>query len=293
MIGQTAKLDGQWLHIQKIGYVRLTGDNPYPDGIAKSGTVKEENGKWYAYIVYAVEAGESLTADDAVGIDRNVGQIALSDGTIYRAPDVEKKERRRKRYQRMMARRQKPVRKKGIKASGRYQKARRLAGRTSQKIKHINDNWTHQVSREIADQYSTVYMEDLKTKNMTKSAKGTLQEPGTNVAQKSGLNRSILQTGWYKLEQALAYKRRFTRWRRITPVSGAIAVEQQTERTARRNLSSGAWVAVIWTMQTLTQQRTYSPWGIGESLNGRGEGQSSSEKRQESLDSTLDIALRN
>ena len=114
----------QWLHIQKIGYVRLTGDNPYPDGIAKSGTVKEENGKWYAYIVYAVEAGESLTADDAVGIDRNVGQIALSDGTIYRAPDVEKKERRKKRYQRMMARRQKPVRKKGIKASGRYQKAR-------------------------------------------------------------------------------------------------------------------------------------------------------------------------
>ena len=92
VIGQTAKLDGSWLHIQKIGYVRLTGFNPYPDGIAKSGTVKEENGNWYAYIVYAVQAGASFNSIESVGIDRNVGQIALSDGTIYYAPGVEKRE---------------------------------------------------------------------------------------------------------------------------------------------------------------------------------------------------------
>ncbi len=107
----------------------MTGSNPYPDGIVKTGTVKEENGNWYVYIVYAVDASMSLKANESVGMDRNVGQIALSDRTIYHAPDVERKERRRKRYQRMMARRQKPVRKKGIKASGRYLKARRLAAR--------------------------------------------------------------------------------------------------------------------------------------------------------------------
>ena len=184
----------------------MTGSNPYPDGIVKSGTVKEEHGKWYAHIVYAVDAGLSLKAKEAVGMDRNIGQIALSDGTIYHAPDVGRKERRRKRCQRMMARRQKPVRKKGIKASGRYLKARRLAARASQKIRQVNDNWTHQVSRQIADPYAMVYLEDLKTKNMTQSAKGTVEEPGRNVRQKSGLNRSILKTGWYKLEQALACK---------------------------------------------------------------------------------------
>ena len=95
---------------------------------------------------------------------------------------------------------------KSIKASGRYLKARRLAARASQKIRQVNDNWTHQVSRQIADRYAMVYLEDLKTKNMTQSAKGTVAEPGRKVRQKSGLNRSIPKTGWYKLEQALACK---------------------------------------------------------------------------------------
>jgi putative transposase len=31
---------------------------------------------------------------------------------------------------------------------------------------------------------------------MTRSASGTSEEPGTNVSQKSGLNRSILDAGW-------------------------------------------------------------------------------------------------
>ena len=41
---------------------------------------------------------------------------------------------------------------------------------------------------------------------MTKSAKGTTDEPGTNVRQKAGLNRVILHTGWAALGQMLNYK---------------------------------------------------------------------------------------
>ena len=40
------------------------------------------------------------------------------------------------------------------------------------------------------------FREDLKIKNMTASAKGTVEEPGSRVAQKSGLNGSILDQGW-------------------------------------------------------------------------------------------------
>jgi putative transposase len=36
----------------------------------------------------------------------------------------------------------------------------------------------------------------LKIKNMTASAKATVEKPGRNVKQKSGLNRSILEQGW-------------------------------------------------------------------------------------------------
>ena len=38
------------------------------------------------------------------------------------------------------------------------------------------------------------------------SAKGTIQKPGKMVAQKSGLNRSILRQGWYKFQTLLKYK---------------------------------------------------------------------------------------
>ena len=39
-------------------------------------------------------------------------------------------------------------------------------------------------------------LEDLKIKNMSKSAKGTIEEHGVNVAQKRGLNRAILENNW-------------------------------------------------------------------------------------------------
>ena len=73
-------------------------------------------------------------------------------------------------------------------------------------LKKTRDNWQHQVSREIADNAGLVVLEDLNTQGMTKSAKGTVDDPGKNVKAKSGLNREILKTGWHGLEQKLEYK---------------------------------------------------------------------------------------
>ena len=41
---------------------------------------------------------------------------------------------------------------------------------------------------------------------MTASAKGTREEPGRNVTQKAGLNRTILDKSWGELRRQLAYK---------------------------------------------------------------------------------------
>lgn len=49
-------------------------------------------------------------------------------------------------------------------------------------------------------------VEDLNTKDMTASAKGTVEQPGRNIKQKAGFNRSILASGWGGLELKLAYK---------------------------------------------------------------------------------------
>ena len=51
-----------------------------------------------------------------------------------------------------------------------------------------------------------MYVEDLKVSNMSASAGGTKESPGKNVRQKSGLNRSILDQGWYSFSQMLSYK---------------------------------------------------------------------------------------
>ncbi len=58
----------------------------------------------------------------------------------------------------------------------------------------------------MAKNHSIVYAENLKIKNMSSSASGTMQSPGRNVKQKSGLNRSILDQSWYSFFQMLEYK---------------------------------------------------------------------------------------
>ena len=41
---------------------------------------------------------------------------------------------------------------------------------------------------------------------MSRSARGTVEEPGRNVAQKSGLNKAILDQGWGTFRRMLEYK---------------------------------------------------------------------------------------
>ena len=65
---------------------------------------------------------------------------------------------------------------------------------------------TMSVKRLCRRRAGAVAVETLDVKAMTKSAKGTVEEPGTNVPQKAGLNRVILNTGWTALKRMLDYK---------------------------------------------------------------------------------------
>ena len=201
------KLQGEYLHIQKIGQVKLSGNNPYPDTKPVSGTIKKEARGWYAYLTFEMQVTALPSAIKPVGIDRNVRQITRSDGVVHRVPEISLLEARKRRYQRMMARRQRGNRKQGIKPSNRYLKAKNLHARTAQKIVQARTSWCHQVSREIANKYNVAYREDLNTKGMITSAKGDAENPGKNVKQKAGLNRGILSSGWFRVVQAGAVSR--------------------------------------------------------------------------------------
>ena len=62
----------------------------------------------------------------------------------------------------------------------------------------------------LATRHRLVALEDLRTRGMTASAKGTVEQPGSNVRQKAGLNRSILDKGWHAFELALHNVARYT-----------------------------------------------------------------------------------
>ena len=211
-IPEAVKIDGDRLRVPKVGWLRLSGNDPYAGcqpltvRIRMEGT--EQHPQWYAYVCYAVPAEQVRQGapDGALGLDRNVGQATDSDGTRYAMPDTEQLDAQIARKQRELGRKQgwgpkdqRPKSNRGRRVNGQLNKLHR-------KRRRQRDDATHQASRKLADTVHTVVVEDLNTKAMTASAKGTVEAPGRNVKQKAGLNRSILASGWGQLERKLAYK---------------------------------------------------------------------------------------
>ncbi len=64
----------------------------------------------------------------------------------------------------------------------------------------------HQITSHLVKNHDMIAIERLAVQSMTASARGTLEEPGRNVAQKAGLNRAILDKGWGELRRQLIYK---------------------------------------------------------------------------------------
>ena len=205
-------MDGHRLRIPKVGWVRLEGSGLYKGHkakqvrILKEGT--EDRPKWYAYVFHEVSADQLKQPawTGAIGVDRNVGQSTDSDNKVYEVPDDPKLEGKIKRKERKKAKslarskaNGKPMSNRGRRISGQLKKAKH-------KQKRRREDAAHRHSRRMANKAHVVVLEDLVTGNMTKSAKGTVGNPGTNVKAKSGLNREILKSNWGRLERHLAYK---------------------------------------------------------------------------------------
>ena len=198
------KLFGDHIRLQKLGWYRVDrrGADPHAHCEARSVTIKRDCDKWYAVVLYRVPACEVEQTGDgkAIGVDMNVRQVATSDGAFYRLDQerMQRLEARKRRYQRKMARQ--------VRGSNRRQVSKKRLGKVCGNIRNFRENWQHHVSKDIVSKAATVFIDDLKIGNMTRSAKGDAENPGKHVAQKSGLNRSIHETGWGDLGFKLDYK---------------------------------------------------------------------------------------
>ena len=189
----------QQIRLPKIGWMGYRKSRDII-GTIKNVTVSRRGEKWDVSIQTEYEVVSSAPNPSEIGIDMGVKRFAtLSNGGFVEPLNAFKQEQEKlAKLQRKLARQ-----KKGSRNS---RKTKRKIARLHRYIADSRRDFLHKTSTKIAKNHSIVYVEDLKVSNMSASAGGTKESPGKNVKQKSGLNRSILDQGWYSFFQMLSYK---------------------------------------------------------------------------------------
>ncbi|MEW5424596.1 RNA-guided endonuclease InsQ/TnpB family protein [Amorphus sp. 3PC139-8] len=188
------------VRIPKVGWVRFRGWYAIP-GELRSLTVSRRAGVWSAAIQWRREVVEPAPSSlPPLGLDMGVAvAVATSDGRLIEGPRAYAAARKRLAVlQRAVARKKK--------GSANRRKAVAKVARLHARIANIRRDWIHKQTTAIAESQGVVVVEALRVRSMSASARGTVEEPGRNVRAKAGLNRSILDGGWFAFRAALAYK---------------------------------------------------------------------------------------
>ena len=185
-------------------------------------------------LTYAVEVEPLPASGSGVGIDLGVNQ-RLTLGNSQTIPATQPDRRREKRLQKAVSRARRG-------SNGRRKKVRTLA-RERERIRIQNRNRCHRITTALVREHGHIALEALRIPNIVRSASGTVENPGTNVAAKSGLNRSITEQTWGTLRQQLRYKAEWAgrelvdmdprNTSRTCSRCGALALDQQEYRVFR------------------------------------------------------------
>ena len=198
---QGCKLEQQnnRIYLPKIGWIRYRNSRDVV-GEIKNVTVSRKCGKWYISVQTEFEQKTPQPKGGEIGIDMGIVRFAtLSSGEYFEPINAFKNLKGK------LAKLQRRLKNK-VKFSQNWQKLKAKIAKLHQKIAHCSKDFLHQISSKISKNHAVVYVEDLQVSNMSKSARGTAEEHGKNVKQKSGLNRMILDQSWFEFRQQLDYK---------------------------------------------------------------------------------------
>ena len=197
---QGVQVDGRRVYLPKIGWVSFFKSRDII-GEIKQATVTHEADGWYISIQTEAEIPEpKMHAGTAIGLDRGIVVFAAtSEGEIIEPLNPGARlQQRLARLQRQLARQ--------VKGSHNRAKTKAKIARLHQRIRRQREDFLHKVSTRWSKSHALIVLEDLRIGNMTRSAKGTVENPGSHVSQKSGLNRAILDQGWGEFGRMLGYK---------------------------------------------------------------------------------------
>jgi putative transposase len=210
-----------WTYPATSGWkVHTTGDNGYLEltdlkvniqmrgkartwGKPTTCTIVYRNGKWYASITVECTPVRK-TGTGAIGVDFGTYHAAaLSDGTVIDNPRfLFKSSEKIKKASKQKRRKRAPNFRKKVKASKRWKKAAKKVAKLQRRVANSRQDWTHKVAAQLVSGNSLVATEELNLKGMTRKAKNGSKRK----AQKTGLNRSMLDVGIGNLISAIEYK---------------------------------------------------------------------------------------
>ena len=188
------------VYLQGVGHVKVHAHRAV-EGRVKTISLKREGRRWYVVLSCDDVPPRPLPATGReVGVDVGVTRFATtSDGEIIPNPRFAHETAAE-----LAAAQQALARKKRRSANRR--RARAKVAAVHRRIRNRRADFCHKTARALVQTCDVIALEDLRIPNMTRSARGTLDRPGTNVAAKSGLNRSILDAGWGQFAGILAAK---------------------------------------------------------------------------------------
>ena len=186
--------------VPKVGWVRFRLSRPVPEGVKSYRVTRDRAGRWH--VAFAHVPGPITGPGDCsvVGIDRGVVvSAALSSGELLHAPGLTAGESKRlKMLQQRLAR--------ARRGSHRREKTKRAIARLKARERGRLKDSVEKTSTDLARRFDVIRVEALDVRGMSRSARGTVEQPGARVAQKRGLNRAISRSGSGQLVVRLQHK---------------------------------------------------------------------------------------
>jgi putative transposase len=188
------------VRIPKVGWVRFRWSRHVPDQAKPFRVNRDRAGRWHVAFAVIPPPIDGPGTGEVVGVDRGVAVSAtLSTGELLSVPGLRETEANRLlRLQRRLAR--------AKRGSNRRQRIKTAIGRIKARESDRRRDWVEQTSTHLVRRFDLIRVEDLKIRNMVRSARGTIAAPGKNVRGKAGLNRAIHAAGWGRLVKRLVDK---------------------------------------------------------------------------------------
>ena len=229
--GQAIKvhaLNRRWAQVRlpKVGWVRFRLSRPL-GGVVRNATVTHDGLGWHVSFGIATDTEPpGPNGLPGCGVDFGVACSAwVSDEASPRLLPATLTKGEQRRLLGLERRKARQLRWAKRHNRGRYSRRLRrtvfqIAALRARQARRRADV-THKLTTDLAKRHGWVGIEDLQIRGMTRSAKGTVEQPGSNVRQKAGLNRAILDNAPYERRRHLAYKTpRFGSQLRVVPALG-------------------------------------------------------------------------